>query len=217
MLNAELMSKSQRKKMNRKQKCVACSSKLVKSEDDPLADNALSCKDNHQICIECVRDLLQPVDKGRCTEVGLIYTCPVCKSNASIEIWHNLVLVTSSWKKAYGMFENKDHMIDYFNRIASFSKDDETYEENSSETPAETANLQTSLSKLDLTVNTSVNDDSASISTVFQCVVCMTGERSHAMIPCGHKCLCTACATNNVFTDCPICRTPVQSIYEIYE
>ncbi len=242
MLTVEAMSKPHKKKEKRKQKkCVVCSSKLIKSDgaskliksdgdNHPIADNALSCYYNHQICTVCVRDLLHPVRKESSIEVGLAYICPVCNCHASIAILHNLVLVTSSWEKAYGMFEDKDHLMCYLNHIASFRDDEDNETDikaNSDETPADTANsdetstdtkdLQISLSNLHLTANSSVNDDSLSIATASQCVVCMSAERSHAMIPCGHKCLCINCATNIVFNECPLCRTDVQFICEIYE
>ena len=213
MLNAESMSKSQKKKAKRKQKCVVCSTKLIKSDDDdyqyPIADNALSCSRDHQICIDCVKDLLYPTYKKDALSVGLAYSCPACNCHASIAVLHNLVLVKSSWKKVYGMFENKDHMFGYMGQIATFrnDEDDET----------ETENVQISLSNLHLNASTSINDDSVSAATESQCIVCMSAERSHAMIPCGHKCLCINCATDKVFNECPMCRASVQCIYEIYE
>ena len=143
------------------------------------------------------------------TKVGLVYTCPVCKSGACIEILH-IVLVTSSWKKARGMFVDQDHMLRYIILVMKIKR---RMKQTHVKHPQRRQFCRL-LSNLHITANTSINDDSASISTV---VECMSGERSHAMIPCGHKCLCTACATNNVFIDCLICRTPVQSIHEIYE
>ena len=47
-----------------------------------------------------------------------------------------------------------------------------------------------------------------------ECVVCIDSERTHALLPCGHKCICTHCASN--MKNCPICRTRVVSTVRIY-
>ena len=38
------------------------------------------------------------------------------------------------------------------------------------------------------------------------CVVCLVGERTHILIPCGHMCLCEECATELQWSTCPMCR-----------
>jgi len=44
-----------------------------------------------------------------------------------------------------------------------------------------------------------------------ECVVCLDAQKSHILIPCGHFCVCEACADRLAVGDgCPICRTPVQ-------
>jgi hypothetical protein len=48
-----------------------------------------------------------------------------------------------------------------------------------------------------------------------ECCVCSDARRSHAMIPCGHRCVCAGCATEN-FSTCPICRAVVENVVEIY-
>ena len=40
-----------------------------------------------------------------------------------------------------------------------------------------------------------------------QCVVCMDADAVSQM-PCGHVCMCKACATCNPNKTCPLCRTP---------
>ena len=47
-----------------------------------------------------------------------------------------------------------------------------------------------------------------------ECVVCMDGEASHILAPCGHMCACGACATLLVESGavCPLCRASVASI-----
>jgi len=51
-----------------------------------------------------------------------------------------------------------------------------------------------------------------------ECVICMEAPRSHAMVPCGHRCVCADCVPN-VFQDpprCPVCRTEVSSCMQIF-
>lgn len=37
------------------------------------------------------------------------------------------------------------------------------------------------------------------------CIVCTVNQRTHAAMPCGHRCMCGPCAANNI-TACPFCR-----------
>jgi len=47
------------------------------------------------------------------------------------------------------------------------------------------------------------------------CVVCLDAVSDHLVIPCGHKCGCSACLS--VLTKCPICRGPITSIQRVFE
>lgn len=51
------------------------------------------------------------------------------------------------------------------------------------------------------------------------CAVCWESERSYALIPCGHLCLCGQCSINYKhigYKSCPICRKGVQKVQRIY-
>jgi hypothetical protein len=39
------------------------------------------------------------------------------------------------------------------------------------------------------------------------CIICFFDLKSHAAVPCGHRCACAGCAAQ--MTHCPICREPV--------
>ena len=46
-----------------------------------------------------------------------------------------------------------------------------------------------------------------------QCVVCFDAPKDHAIVPCGHVCVCEACAEQLTKTRtpmCPVCREPIQ-------
>jgi Zinc finger, C3HC4 type (RING finger) len=67
----------------------------------------------------------------------------------------------------------------------------------------------------------SLDITSTSSVTVDDCVVCQDRKAAHAVVPCGHHCLCDECAVNLVATAagsrrCPLCRTHVQSTLKIY-
>ena len=47
------------------------------------------------------------------------------------------------------------------------------------------------------------------------CIVCLDATSTHAMIPCGHKCVCAACASV-VGEHCPVCRTSCQGSMHIF-
>ena len=61
--------------------------------------------------------------------------------------------------------------------------------------------------------------------SVVECGVCMENPSTHAFVPCGHKCICEACAkfimpelsaTISQRKTCPLCRTPTTMIMKIF-
>ena len=53
------------------------------------------------------------------------------------------------------------------------------------------------------------------------CVVCLERARSHVLLPCGHKCLCSNCVDTVLGTGadavCPLCRTPIQKAQRVFD
>lgn len=48
------------------------------------------------------------------------------------------------------------------------------------------------------------------------CVICLDEFRTHVIVPCGHRCVCEACA--QMVTDtCPICRQQVTTVMRVYD
>lgn len=47
------------------------------------------------------------------------------------------------------------------------------------------------------------------------CVVCLAEPTTHACIPCGHKCLCENCSTEQI-NRCPLCQGELIMIVQIY-
>ena len=89
---------------------------------------------------------------------------------------------------------------------------------------------QSSLASLSSLLNTlpediSSNDQSErsvseSLADSRTCVICLTGELSHAVLPCLHVVYCESCAEtvqgNGSEMSCPICRGRVDSIRQLY-
>jgi hypothetical protein len=48
------------------------------------------------------------------------------------------------------------------------------------------------------------------------CVVCMTSRSTHALVPCGHFCLCGECSAKTMGRGCPICRQRVHTSVKIF-
>ena len=52
------------------------------------------------------------------------------------------------------------------------------------------------------------------------CVVCLANEKTHALVPCGHQCLCGDCAAtlmgHTARPECPVCRGEALSSMRIY-
>lgn len=63
------------------------------------------------------------------------------------------------------------------------------------------------------------SDAPAATPDVADCVICCDAPTTHAITPCGHKCLCKACAqevTRRAVSQCPVCRVAVSSVLQIY-
>ena len=51
-----------------------------------------------------------------------------------------------------------------------------------------------------------------------ECTVCLDALNTHVLVPCGHKCVCATCAEAvRAHGHCPICRTPIVWVCEVYE
>ena len=50
------------------------------------------------------------------------------------------------------------------------------------------------------------------------CVVCFENERTHAFVPCGHKCICESCCgrLGNKTAVCPMCREPYTAVMKVF-
>jgi hypothetical protein len=51
------------------------------------------------------------------------------------------------------------------------------------------------------------------------CVVCFDAPKDHAIVPCGHICVCEACAEKLTKTrkpTCPVCREPIQQTMKVF-
>ena len=51
------------------------------------------------------------------------------------------------------------------------------------------------------------------------CVVCMDAPKQHIILPCGHQCVCEACAqqlTQTTSPSCPVCRAPIRETTRVY-
>jgi hypothetical protein len=49
-----------------------------------------------------------------------------------------------------------------------------------------------------------------------ECVICLGARRTTAMDPCGHFCVCDACAASCLAGGCPLCRGVVEKTLRIY-
>jgi hypothetical protein len=48
------------------------------------------------------------------------------------------------------------------------------------------------------------------------CCVCLTGELTHTLVPCGHRCLCAGCAAKQAWEHCPLCAQEAQFVMQTY-
>ena len=62
--------------------------------------------------------------------------------------------------------------------------------------------------------NRQSKSDGRPTEDAIQCVVCFDARRDCAFTPCGHLCVCMACADG--MEACPLCRATVQNRSKIY-
>ena len=51
------------------------------------------------------------------------------------------------------------------------------------------------------------------------CVVCFDAPKDHAIVPCGHQCVCARCAEQLTKTRtpmCPVCRGPIRETMKVF-
>ena len=51
------------------------------------------------------------------------------------------------------------------------------------------------------------------------CVLCLDAPKDHIIIPCGHQCVCEACAEKLKEARsplCPFCRAPINSTHKVF-
>ena len=46
------------------------------------------------------------------------------------------------------------------------------------------------------------------------CVICFAQRRTHACVPCGHRCLCNECAAS--VGKCPLCPKDIERVLQIF-
>jgi len=49
----------------------------------------------------------------------------------------------------------------------------------------------------------------AETQSLLTCIVCLTMQRRILFMPCNHLCSCENCGTNELLTNCPICRSNI--------
>ena len=53
-----------------------------------------------------------------------------------------------------------------------------------------------------------------------ECAICFDTSRTHACVPCGHRCVCASCASKHLpgsGSRCPICREEITMTIQIFD
>lgn len=66
---------------------------------------------------------------------------------------------------------------------------------------------------------TAIETPPSTLNNEPECVICFSEPKSHAFIPCGHKCVCKACADAVIAKnrECPMCRRTASLIVQIFD
>jgi hypothetical protein len=69
-------------------------------------------------------------------------------------------------------------------------------------------------------LGSSVGPSAASQDEEALCVLCLDAPKDHIIIPCGHQCVCGACAEKLKRVKrnpaCPICREPINATFKVF-
>ena len=92
----------------RAKRCPVCmDTVLAAHEVGGIADNAVGCSNDHQICTGCARRLTVPTELCSPTCGGFMYPCPICRAECCLRPSHVLVLLRGSHEAANELV-NKD-------------------------------------------------------------------------------------------------------------
>ena len=50
-----------------------------------------------------------------------------------------------------------------------------------------------------------------------ECIICWDAKRTHACVPCGHRCLCAAESCRHDLAVCPLCRAEVTGFIRVWD
>jgi hypothetical protein len=74
--------------------------------------------------------------------------------------------------------------------------------------------------QLQAQLGSSVGPSAASHDEEVLCVLCLDAPKDHIIIPCGHQCVCGACAEKLKRVKrnpaCPICREPINATFKVF-
>jgi hypothetical protein len=49
------------------------------------------------------------------------------------------------------------------------------------------------------------------------CVICLDAAKSHAIVPCGHQCVCEDCGKSLMGKPCPVCREMCAMVMKVWK
>ena len=87
---------------------------------------------------------------------------------------------------------------------------------------AELQHLEEEMATLDARrqqVQAKLGSTSARVTQEELCIVCLDAPKDHIIVPCGHQCVCGACAQRLKRTaspTCPLCRVDILQTYRVF-
>jgi hypothetical protein len=86
--------------------CPVCLEPLAAAREGNVADDALACPNEHNLCARCVCKLVEP--SGWCSRrcSGLCFVCPLCRERACVSHVHVLTVMKGSRAKALACFSS---------------------------------------------------------------------------------------------------------------
>ena len=73
-------------------------------------DGVLKCKNGHGTCLSCAGKMIRPCGdqckSGSCT--GLWFTCPICRTRATVRPPYILAILQGSWEKSHNLHQSAE-------------------------------------------------------------------------------------------------------------
>ena len=93
--------------------CPVCFEDFKRTRPAGPVEDALSCKNQHRVCVRCIQKMVEPTRTCRKLCSGLHYACPLCRTPKCLNDIDVLVVVKGTFTDAGECFSNTSDMWEW--------------------------------------------------------------------------------------------------------